>query len=45
MKTVHEDILSKIFTIKKVKNHRDVAVAAKVCAWCGTEANKKGFVD
>tara|TARA_R100000664_G_C2699460_1_gene100370 strand:+ start:307 stop:678 length:372 start_codon:yes stop_codon:yes gene_type:complete len=45
MKTVHEDILSKIFTIKKVKNHRDVAVAAKVCSWCGTETNKKGFVD
>jgi len=28
-----------------IRNHRDAAVAAKVCAWCGTDANKKGFVD
>ena len=28
-----------------IRNHRDAAVAAKVCACCGTDANKKGFVD
>jgi len=31
--------------VNSIRNHRDKAVAAKVCAWCGTDANEKGFVD